>query len=359
MKAAVCYENGKPLVVEELDIESPHKNEVKVKLMATAVCHSDLHFMAGDLPSNMPFVPGHESAGYVDEVGEGVTNVKLGDPVVVSLLRSCGECKYCKTGRPHMCLATWPLDSESRWKNKKGETVYHGLRVGSFAEYCMVDKSQVIKIPDDMPMDRAALLACGVITGYGAVINKAKVRPSQSCVVMGVGGVGLNAIQGAAIAGAYPIIAVDMLDNKLEASKAFGATHLVNASKGDPVEQVKQLTGGYGAEYVIITVGVTSAIAQAVAMLGRQGTAVIVGLATTNLEVFPMDIIDFEKVITASFMGTTNSQEDIPKLVALYQAGILKLDELITARYPLDKINEAIDTVSKGAALRNIITLNQ
>ena len=356
MKAAVCYEYGKPLVVEELDMESPHKGEVKVKLAATAVCHSDLHFMGGDLPGALPFVPGHESAGYVDEVGEGVTQVKKGDPVVVSLLRSCGQCKYCKTGIPHMCQAAWPLDSESRWKNKKGQAINHGLRVASFAEYCMVDKSQVVPIPADMPMDRAALLACGVITGYGAVVNKAKVKPGQSCVVIGVGGVGLKAIQGASISGAYPVIAVDMLDNKLEAAKEFGATHVVNGSKDDPVEKVKELTGGYGADYVIITVGVTPAIAQAIAMLARQGTAVIVGLATTNLEVFPMDIIDFEKVITASFMGTTNLSQDIPKLVALYQAGILKLDELITAHYPLDEINDAIDAVTKGAALRNIIT---
>lgn len=357
MKAAICYEYGKPLVVEELDMESPHKGEVKVKISATAVCHSDLHFMGGDLPSTLPFVPGHESAGYVDEVGEGVTNVKPGDRVVVSLLRSCGECVFCKTGRPSMCQATWPLDSESRWKNKKGEPVYHGLRVASFAEYCMVDKSQVIPIPADMPMDRAALLACGVITGYGAVVNKAKVRPAQSCVIIGVGGVGLNAIQGAAISGAYPVIAVDMLDKKLEASKTFGSTHLVNASKGDPIEQVKEITGGYGADYVIITVGITSAIAQAVAMLGRQGTAVIVGLATTNLEVFPMDIIDFEKVITGSFMGTTNSSQDIPKLINLYQSGKLKLDELITAHYTLDQINEAVSSTASGEALRNIIDL--
>lgn len=355
MKAAVLYEYKKPLVVEELDIESPHKGEVKVKMAATAVCHSDIHFMIGDLPGTLPFVPGHESAGYVDEVGEGVTSVKPGDPVVVSLLRSCGECKFCKTGLPSMCNAKWPLDTESRWKNKKGEPVYHGLRVASFAEYAIVDKSQVVPIPADMPMDRAALLACGVITGYGAVVNRAKVRPSNSVAVIGVGGVGLNAIQGAAISGAYPIIAVDMLDNKLEAAKGFGATHGVNGSKVDPVEKVREITGGYGADYVIITVGVTAAIAQAVAMLGRQGTAVIVGLATEMLSVSPMDIIDGEKVITGSFMGTTNLSQDIPKLIALYKAGILKLDELITARYSLDQINEAIESVEKGKALRNVI----
>ncbi len=356
MKAAVCYEYGKPLVIEELEMELPHEREVKVKLAATAICHSDLHFINGDLPFQLPFVPGHESAGFIEEVGKGVNNLKPGDRVVVSLLRSCGECRYCKTGRPSMCNATWPLDSESRWKTKEGKEVYHGLRVGSYAEYCMVDKSQVVKIPEDMPMDRAALLACGVITGYGAVINKAKVRPAESCVVIGVGGVGLNAIQGASIAGAYPIIGIDVLDNKLESSRAFGATHLVNASKGDPVEQVKELTKGYGAESVIITVGVTSAIEQGIAMLGRQGIAVIVGLATQNMSVFPMDIIDNEKVITASFMGTTNFNEDIPKLVDLYKAGKLKLDELITKHYTIDTINDAIEVVKRGEARRNIIS---
>lgn len=356
MKAAVCYEYGKPLVIEELDMEAPHVREVKVKLAATAICHSDLHFMSGDLPFPLPFVPGHESAGIIDEVGEGVTNVKPGDRVVVSLLRSCGECRYCRTGRPSMCTAKWPLDSESRWKTKNGTPVNHGLRVGSYAEYCMVDKSQVIKIPADMPMDKAALLACGVITGYGAVINKAKVKPAESCVVIGVGGVGLNAIQGASIAGAYPIIAVDMLDTKLESSKLFGATHLVNGAKSDPVEQIKQITDGYGADCVIVTVGSTSAVEQGVAMLGRQGTVVIVGLATQNMSVFPMDIIDNEKVITASFMGTTNITEDIPKLVNLYKAGKLKLDELITGYYPIEQINDAIDSVTSGKALRNIIT---
>lgn len=357
MKAAVCFELNKPLVVTDLVMESPHRREVKVKLAATAICHSDLHFMSGDLPFPLPFVPGHESAGFIEEVGEGVTNVKPGDRVVVSLLRSCGECRYCRTGRPSMCTAVWPLDSESRWKTKDGKPVYHALRVGSYAEYCMVDASQVVKIPEDMPFDKAALLACGVITGYGAVVNKAKVKPGQSCVVIGVGGVGLNAIQGASIAGAYPILAVDMLDNKLESSRSFGATHLVNGSNSDPVEQVKNLTGGYGADCVIVTVGSTSAIEQGIAMLGRQGTVVIVGLATKNMSVFPMDIIDNEKVVTASFMGTTNIREDIPVLINLYKAGKLKLDELVTGHYPLERINDAIGSVTRGEALRNIITL--
>ncbi len=355
MKAAVCYEFNKPLVIDELDIDPPKAGEVKVRMAATAVCHSDIHFIAGDLGAPPPFVPGHESSGYIDAVGQGVTSVKVGDPVVLSLLRSCGQCVYCRTGRPNMCEARWPLDTESRLHNKKGQSIAHGVRTASFAQYAIVDKSQVVKIPANMPMDRACLLACGVITGFGAVVNRAKVRPMQSVVVIGIGGVGLNSIQGARIAGAYPVIAVDTLDSKLEAAKKFGATHTVNATQGDPVKTVKDMTEGRGADYSFITVGVTSAVRQGLSMISRGGMAVIVGLATQELASNPMEYIDGEKVLTGSFMGTTNLAVDIPKLVALYQAGVLKLDELITKRYPLEQINEAIDAVKKGVALRNVI----
>jgi len=356
MKAAVCYEYNKPLVIEDLDIEKPHKGEVKVRMAATAVCHSDIHFINGDMGAPPPFVPGHESAGYVEEVSEGVTSVKKGDPVVLSLLRSCGQCIFCRTGRPNMCNAKWPLDTESRLRNKKGQAIAHGVRAATFAEYAIVDQSQVVKIPADMPLDRAALLACGVITGYGAVVNRAKVRPGESVVVIGVGGVGLNAIQGASICGAYPIIAVDRLDNKLEASHKFGSTHILNSAKvNDPIQVVKEMTGGMGADYVFVTVGSTTAIRQGLSMSGRRGMTVIVGLSTEPLSSVPMEYIDDEKILTGSFMGTTNLQADIPKMVNLYKAGVLKLDELITGRYPLDRINEAITSVQKGEALRNVI----
>lgn len=356
MKAAVCYEFKKPLVVEELDIDAPHRGEVKVRLAATAVCHSDIHFINGDLGGKLPFVPGHESAGYIEEVGEGVTSVKPGDAVVVSLLRSCGQCLYCKTGHPNLCEARWPLDTESRLRNKRGESVAHGVRTAAFAEYTIVDKSQVVQVPRDMPMDRAALLACGVITGFGAVVNRAQVKPLSSVVVIGIGGVGLNAIQGAAFSGAYPIIAVDMLDSKLKAARTFGATHTVNAStEKDPIEAVRQLTSGRGADYVIVTVGSTAAIRQGFSMSGRRGMTVIVGLATESPSISPMEFIDGEKILTGCFMGTTNLSLDVPKLVTLYQGGHLKLDELITARYPLEQINKAIESVVKGEALRNVI----
>ncbi len=357
MKAAICYEFGKPLVVEEVDIDTPQKGEVKVKLAATAICHSDIHDIRGELGGEVPFIGGHESAGYVDEVGEGVTSVKTGDTVVVSLLSSCGNCRYCRTGRPHMCSAVWPLDKESRIRGKNGQYIRKSVRVGGFAEYVIVHESQLVKVPGDMPMDRAALLACGVITGFGAVVNRAKVEVLSSCVIIGTGGVGLNAVQGAAISGAYPIIAVDISDEKLKAAKEFGATHTVNSAKKDAVEAVRELTDGVGADYVFVTVGSVAAILQGVNMSGPRGMTVIVGLPkfTDTITLSPLFFIKDERVLTGSYMGTTNLQADIPRMIELYKAGILKLDELITGRYSLDQINEAIESVEKGEALRNVI----
>ena len=357
MKAAVCYEAGKPLVIEDIDIEPPRKGEVKVRMAATAVCHSDIHAVKGEIPEEMPCVPGHESAGYIEELGEGVTGVKVGDPVVVSLLASCGKCYYCTTGRTHMCEAEWYRDKESPYRTKTGQVLKQLVKMGSFAEYTIVNESQVVKVPEDMPLDRASLLACGVITGYGAVVNRAQVEVNNSCVIIGTGGVGLNAVQGAAISGAYPIIAVDVSDSKLDAARTFGATHTVNAGRDDAISAVKQLTSGRGADYVFITVGSTAAMQQGFSMSGPRGMTVMVGLPRMGEELTfsPWAFIKDERVLTGSYMGTTRLKIEIPRLVTLYKAGILKLDELITGRYPLEQINEAIDSVLRGEALRNVI----
>lgn len=357
MKAAVCYEFGKPLVVEEVDVRPPQKGEVKVRLAVTAICHSDIHDIRGELGATLPFIAGHESSGYIEELGEGVTAVKKGDPVVASLLISCGRCRFCVTGRTHMCEAAWARDKESPYRNKKGQSLAQMVKIGSYAEYTILDQSQVVKIPDDMPMDRAALLACGVITGFGAVVNRAKVEVLSSCVIVGTGGVGLNSVQGAAISGAYPVIAVDVSDSKLEAARKFGATHTVNSSKVDAIEAVKELTEGRGADYVFVTVGSAEAMRQGFRMSGPRGMTVIVGLPKMGdmLNFSPFEFIKDERVVTGSFMGTTRLQTDIPRLVELYRAGILKLDELITGRYPLERINEAIESVERGEALRNLI----
>jgi S-(hydroxymethyl)glutathione dehydrogenase/alcohol dehydrogenase len=358
MKAAVCYELGKPLIVEDISIDPPKKGEVKVKMAATAICHSDIHGLRGELMPLGPVVGGHESAGYIDSVGEGVTSVKPGDPVVVSLVASCGHCYYCLKGEPHLCEYPWPLQTESRFKNKKGQSIAQMFKVGSFAEYTIVDQSQVVKVPQDMPLDRAALLACGVITGFGSVVWRAQVKAMSSVVIIGTGGVGLNAIQGAAFTGAYPVIAVDILDSKLEAARNFGATHTINSMQVDCIEAVRKLTSGRGADYVFITVGSASAVKQGFEMTAKRGTTVAVGLPTPKdptLTLSPFEFIGPERVITGSFMGSVNLQIDIPKLVDLYKAKKLKLDELITNRYPLEQINEAIEAVEKGQALRNVI----
>ena len=360
MKAAVCYENGKPLVVEDIIIDPPQKGEVKVKIAATAICHSDIHFFKGELPQPPPFVGGHESAGWVEEVGPGVTDFKKGDPVVLSLLASCGKCRYCRMGRPNECSNVFPLDTGTRMHNKKGQDLAMLIKTASFAEYTIVDQSQLVKIPDDMPMDRACLLACGVITGYGAVVNRAKVPAGANCVVIGTGGVGLNSIQGAAISGAYPIIAVDVADSKLEAAKKFGATHTINAKKADAIKEVQKLTGE-GADYVFVTVGAAPAIVQGIDMSAPTGMIVVVGLPNIadTITFSPFPIIKYERILTGSFMGTTRLQLEVPKLIEMYKAGILKLDELITHRFPLEDINKAIDEVVKGEALRNIIVFKK
>ena len=357
MKAAVCYELGKPLVIEDLNVDPPQKGEVKVRTAATAICHSDIHALSGELPSRVPLVGGHEAAGYVEEVGEGVTQVKPGDPVVVSLVTSCGKCYYCARGLGHLCEAKWAMDQQSRLSNKKGQRIGAMMRVAGFAEYMLTTEPQCVPVPKDMPIDRACLLACGVITGFGSVVNRAKVRPNESVVVIGTGGVGLNAIQGAAYSGAYPVIAVDILDNKLEASRIFGATHTVNSAKEkDPIKAVQELTGGRGSDYAFITVGNTAAVQQGFNMTGPRGMTVIVGLAPgKQLDIPPMFFIRSEKTLCGGFMGSTVLSVDIPRYVTMYKNGTLKLDELITARYPLEKINEAIDAVVKGKALRNII----
>jgi Zn-dependent alcohol dehydrogenase len=355
----VCYEFGQPLVVEDVDIDPPRTGEVKVRMAATAICHSDIHLVKGEWGGKLPVVAGHEAAGVVESIGEGVTLVKRGDHVVVSLLRACGRCFYCATGAPHVCEGEFALQTESRLRNRRGEPIEHGIRTAAFAEYAIVDQSQVVPVPEDMPLDRAALLACGVITGLGAVFNTAGVPPSSSVVVIGTGGVGLNAIQGAALSGAHPIIAIDLLDNKLAAARAFGATHTINVAQIDsPDNAVRNLTSGRGADYVFVTVGSPKAVHQGFYMLRREGTLVIVGLPETaaTISVPVTDFVfDGPRRVMGSAMGSTRLSVDVPRLVALYRHGRLKLDELITDRYPLDQINEAIAAVERGQALRNVI----
>ncbi len=358
MRAAVCYEHNAPLVVEELAMAAPARGEVKVRLRACAICHSDMHWLHGDFGGELPLVVGHEAAGEVVELGPGVADLRGGERVVVSLLRSCGRCRYCSLGAPHLCDFDFALIQESRLQNQRGECVHHGVKVAGFAEYCIVDQSQVVPIPAELPLDRACLLACGVITGLGAVQNTAKLRPGESAVVIGCGGVGINAIQGAAMLGASRVIAVDLLPYKREAARQFGATDTLDGAQDDLADAVRDLTNGYGADYVFVTVGSIAAMEQAFTLIRKGGAVVLVGMPgfeTARLPVRPF--ILGEGRVLASWMGSTRLAVDVPRLAQQYLAGQLRLDELVTRRYPLSEINEALAEAEAGRALRNVITL--
>ncbi|MDH3674219.1 MAG: Zn-dependent alcohol dehydrogenase [Anaerolineae bacterium] len=357
MKAAVCFEFGQPLVVEEIELDPPRTGEVRVKLAACAICHSDIHYMEGAWGGSLPAVFGHEAAGVVEEVGLHVTGARPGDHVVVSLIRSCGRCYFCVRGNPTLCETKVALDKESRLHTKAGHVLHQGLRTAAFAEYVVVEESQVVRIPAEMPLDRASLLACGVITGFGAVVNTAQISSGSTVVVIGTGGVGLNSIQGAYLSGAQVIIAVDLVNSKLEAAAAFGATHTINPTEADMAEVVRSLTQGRGVDYVFVTVGSGKAIEQGLGLLRPAGTLVIVGMPASGvkIEIEAVDVAGASQRILGSKMGSARLAVDVPILVDLYQQGRLKLDELITARYPLAEINEAIVAVKRGDALRNVI----
>ena len=357
MKAAVCREFGKPLVIEEVSLADARPGEVKVKLAATAICHSDISYADGAWGGDLPAVYGHECAGVVESVGLGVTTVKVGDPVVVTLIRSCGHCHGCVRGMPVTCTTQFPLDTKSPITDKSGKSLVQSMRTGGFAEQVLVHESQCVTIPSNVPMTSASLLACGVITGFGAVTNTARVPAGSHVVVIGTGGVGLNSIQGARVSGARTVIAVDIADNKLEAAKGFGATHGINSSKENVLERVMQLTDSRGADYVFVTVGAKGAFDSSYTMLAKGGSTVLVGMPASGVmsEIDPGTMAAYSQNVLGSKMGSARIQVDIPNLVDLYQQKRVKLDELITKTYPLEQINEAIAAVKRGEALRNVI----
>ncbi len=357
MKAAVCRAFGKPLVIEDAQLAAPRSGEVKVRLAACAICHSDIYYAEGVWGGDLPAVYGHEAAGVVEEVGPGVAKVAPGEHVVVTLIRSCGHCRYCVRDMPVACESRFPLDRDTPLHGAGGESLVQGLRTGAFAEYVVVEASQVVSVPKDMPLDCAALLACGVITGFGAVTNTAAVPAGSDVVVIGTGGVGLNAVQGAAYVGARSVIAVDLSDAKLAAARRFGATETVNPATQDLTTAVRDMTEGRGADYVFVTVGVKAAFDQSYALLSPTGAVVLVGMPASGVmsEFDPGTLASASQRILGSKMGSARIDEDIPRLITLYREGRLKLDELISGRYPLAEINEAIASVNRGEALRNVL----
>jgi S-(hydroxymethyl)glutathione dehydrogenase / alcohol dehydrogenase len=357
MKAAVCHEFGEPLVIEEIAIAEPGPGEVLVEVKACAICHSDIFYAEGAWGGRLPAVYGHEAAGVVSRIGDGVARIKPGDHVIVTLIRSCGSCHYCSQGSRVMCEEVFPLDERSPLTGPDDAPYEQAMRTGAFAERIVVHESQMVAIPKDVPFDSASLIACGVITGYGAVVNTAKVKRGQQVAVIGCGGVGLNSVQAAAIAGAAIIVAIDLSDAKLEAAGRFGATHVINPRTENAAEEVKKLTGGRGVDFVFVTVGAKSAFDRAFDYITKNGAVVIVGMPPSGVfaEYDPGTLAAWNQRIVGSKMGETDVARDIPPLVELYRSGRLKLDELITARYPLERINEAIADVNAGKALRNVI----
>jgi len=355
MKAAVLREAKKPLVIEEVSIDDPGPGQILVKTGASGVCHSYLHFIEGSWPIQTPAVLGHEAAGVVERIGEGVTYVAPGDHVILLFTPFCGTCRYCTTGRPNLCGEGRSLTPTLKIGDR---AVAPFLSMSSFAEYMVVPQGGVVKIREDVPMTTAALVGCSVMTGVGAAINTAKVEPGSSCAVIGTGGVGLNVIQGCALAGAEKIIAIDINTNKLEMAREFGATHFVDASKEDPVQQVQQLTGG-GADYAFEVIGLPSAITQAFNMVRRGGEAIVVGMAPIGSEVsISAPAFLAEKVLRGCVYGSTRPRYDMPRILDLYMAGKLKLDELVSRTYPLEGINDAFQAMKNGEVARSVIVFD-
>jgi S-(hydroxymethyl)glutathione dehydrogenase / alcohol dehydrogenase len=361
MKAAVLYEPRKPLVIENLRLDPPKAGEVRVRVAANGVCHSDLHVMTGDMRMPLPIVLGHEGAGIVAEVGPGVTSVRAGDHVVLSFQPVCGTCYACTQGRPNLC-ETRPkamgvlLDGTTRLHNN-GQDVYHFAYTASFAEETVVPESCAIKIRSDIPLDRACFVGCGVMTGVGAAINTARVQPGSAVAVIGCGGVGLNVIQGAALAGAHQIIAIDLLDNKLEFAKVFGATHCVNSAHDDPLKAVLELTHGRGVEFAFEVISTPKTIELAFRMTARGGICTIVGVSpeSARISLNPNVFTLMEKTLKGSYYGSTRPRIDMPRLLAMYMDGKLKIDELVSRTFSLAQVNEAYDILKEGGVARSVV----
>jgi len=345
------------LDVTEVQIDKPVHHEVLVRTVASGLCHSDLHFMEAKYSCDVPTIPGHEAAGIVEAVGPDVTSVRPGDHVIGCLSIFCGHCEYCLSGRPVLCTRQG-LEREAHQPPRlswQGAPLHQYLRLSAFAEWMLVHENTLVKIRDDMPLDRAALIGCAVTTGLGAVFNTAKVPPGSSVAVIGCGGVGLNAVQGAAIAGAGRIIAVDTQPWKLELAREFGATDVVNAVYGDPVEQVRELTDG-GVEYAFEAIGLKITAEQSFAMLRKGGTATIIGMIPEGqrIELPGSEFLD-EKKIQGSNMGSNRFRIDMPRYVDLYLSGRLKLDELVSRRITLDDVNDGFEAMRRGEVARSVI----
>jgi NDMA-dependent alcohol dehydrogenase len=363
-KAAVCEGVDQPLEVIDVDVDPPKAGEVRVRMGASGVCHSDLSVVNGTLLSPLPSVLGHEGAGVVEEVGEGVSSVKAGDHVVLSFVPQCGHCYFCTHDAPEMCepgfmaMATGgQLDMTPRFA-RGGVPLHQMSGLGTFSEELVCPEISTIRIDDEVPLTRAALIGCGVLTGFGAAANTADVRPGDTVAVIGCGGVGLNVIQGAKFKGAERIIAIDQFDSKLKLAEEFGATDVVNAKDTDAVAAVQELTGGRGVDVSFEVIGLKATVQQALAMARRGGQAIIVGVPKMEqiMEIpIAMELLVNEKQVRGSWYGSSSVQRDVPMLIDLYKQGTLKLDELVSRTIGLTDINDAFKAMEAGEVARSVV----
>jgi len=360
MKAAILHKVGEPLTIEDVQISKPGPREVLVKTAATGVCHSDLHFVKGLYPIPMPVVLGHESAGVVEQVGSQVSYVKPGDHVITCLSVFCGHCEHCLSGNMARCNSpeTMRGKNESSRLSYNDQPMFQFANLSSFAEQLLIHEHALVKIQDDMPLDRAALIGCAVITGVGSVFHTAQVEPGSTVAVIGCGGVGLSCINGADIAGAGRIIAIDSAESKLGMAREFGATEVINASERDPVEAVRELTGR-GVHYSFEAIGLKETAEQAFRMLTTGGTATIIGMIPVGVKI-ELSGSSFlqEKRIQGSSMGSNRFRIDMPRLIDFYMAGRLHLDEMISKRIKLEQINDAFTDMEAATTARSVIVFD-
>lgn len=361
MKAAVLNQIPGDLVIEDINIDKPGPSEVLLQTVHAGLCHSDLHFMEGHWQTKLPAVMGHESAGIVQAVGDDVDYVKPGDRVITCLSLFCGKCHQCLTGHPNRCQDPHAVSrakgAAPRLTNQAGEPLAQFARLGGFAEEMLVHQNALVKVRDEMPLDKAALIGCGVTTGVGAVFRTARMEPGSTVVVIGCGGIGLSALQGARIAGAGRIFAVDVTDEKLELAKTLGATDVVNGSQVDVVATIKEETAGAMADYSFECIGLKQTAEQAWAVVGMGGTAVIVGMMPfdAKIEIPGYEIFMQEKTLKGSMMGSNVFRKDMPQYVNMYLDGRLMLDEMVSQHIELEQINDGYAAMQRREGTRTVV----
>ena len=362
MGAASPYAQSRPLTIATIDLAPPGHGEVLVKIAAAGLCHSDLSVINGDRPRPMPMALGHEAAGIVEALGDGVTDLQRGDHVVVVFVPSCGHCAPCAEGRPALCEpgasanGAGTLLSGARRLERDGAPLNHHLGCSVFAEYATVSRQSLVKIDPEVPLEEAALFGCAVLTGVGAVVNTAQVRVGASVAVIGLGGVGLAALIGAVAAGARQIIAIDLADDKLEMARSLGATHIVNAGNANALEAIRDLSSG-GVEFAFEFAGSIPALELAYRITRRGGTTVTGGLppSTAVLPLPAVSLVAEERTLKGSYIGTCVPSRDIPRYMALYRQGRLPVDRLLTGRLKLEEINHGFDLLREGKAIRQVV----